>query len=257
MDLATIIGIVLAFGGIFGAQVLEGGNPASILLPAPLILVLFGTLGAATAGGVIRDATGIGGQLKRAFTARTAPSSDLVDAVVALAERARREGLLALEDAAKAVTHPFLRRGLEMAIDGTDPEELNDIMHGEVEAKRKADRSGAKIFADMGGYSPTIGIIGTVLGLVHVLSSLSDPSKLGELIAGAFVATLWGVMLANVVFLPLGSRLKRISELECGQMELAIEGVLAIQAGANPRLVAQKLKSLLPPGEASKKAKAA
>ena len=109
----------------------------------------------------------------------------------------------------------------------------------------------------MGGYSPTIGIIGTVLGLVHVLASLSDPSKLGELIAGAFVATLWGVMLANVVFLPTGARLKRLSELECEQMELAIEGVLAIQAGANPRLVAQKLNSLLPPAEAAKKAKAA
>jgi chemotaxis protein MotA len=196
-------------------------------------------------------------QLKRAFTAKVPTSGELVDAVVALAERARREGLLALEDAAKSVADPFLRRGLEMAIDGTDPEELGEILHGEVGAKRKADKAGAKIFADMGGYAPTIGIIGTVLGLVHVLSSLSDPSKLGELIAGAFVATLWGVMLANVVFLPTGNRLKRISELECEQMELAIEGVMAIQAGANPRLVAQKLKSLLPPGEADKKAKAA
>ena len=257
MDLAAIVGIGLAFAAIFGAQVMEGGDPVSILLPAPLMLVVFGTLGAAMAGGVLKDATGLGGQLVRAFTSKTTASGDLVDAVVALAERARREGLLALEDAAKAVTHPFLRRGLEMAIDGTDPEELGEIMHAEVEAKRKADKTGAKIFADMGGYAPTIGIIGTVMGLVHVLASLSDPAKLGELIAGAFVATLWGVMLANVVFLPLGSRLKRISELECDQMELAIEGVLAIQAGANPRLVAQKLRSLLPPGKADKNAKAA
>jgi chemotaxis protein MotA len=257
MDLATIIGIGMAFAGIFGAQVMEGGNPSSIILVPPLVLVIFGTLGAAMASGVLKDATGMVSQMKRAFTSKTTTSGDLVDAVVGLAERARREGLLALEDAAKSITHPFLRRGLEMAIDGTDPEELGDILHGEIEAKRKADKSGAKIFADMGGYAPTIGIIGTVLGLVHVLGSLSDPSKLGELIAGAFVATLWGVMLANVVFLPLGSRLKRISELECEQMELAIEGVLAIQAGANPRLVAQKLKSLLPPGEADKNAKAA
>jgi len=257
MDLAAIIGIGLAFAGIFGAQVMEGGNPASILLLPPLILVICGTFGAAMASGMLKDSVGILNQIKRAFTSKTSTSSELVDAVVALAERARREGLLALEDAAKAVADPFLRRGLEMAIDGTDPEELGDILHGEVGAKRKADKAGAKVFADMGGYAPTIGIIGTVLGLVHVLGSLSDPSKLGELIAGAFVATLWGVMLANVVFLPLGSRLKRISELECEQMELAIEGILAIQAGANPRLVAQKLKSLLPPGEADKKAKAA
>jgi len=257
MDLATLIGIGMAFAGIFGAQVMEGGNPASIILPAPLILVVLGTLGAAMASGVLKDSTGMINQMKRAFTSKTAASGELVDAVVALAERARREGLLALEDAAKGVANPFLRRGLEMAIDGTDPEELGEILHSEIDAKRKADKSKAKIFTDMGGFAPTIGIIGTVMGLVHVLSSLSDPSKLGELIAGALVATLWGVMLANVVFLPLGNRLKRISELECEQMELAIEGVMAIQAGANPRLVAQKLKSLLPPGEADKKAKAA
>jgi chemotaxis protein MotA len=254
MDLATIVGVLLAFGGLFGAQVMEGGSPTSLLLPAPMILVVCGTLGAAMASGILKDATGLPKQLIRAFTAKITTSGALVDAVVGLAERARREGLLALEDAAKSVSDPFLRRGLEMAIDGTDPEELGEILHGEVDAKRKADKAAAKIFTDMGGYAPTIGIIGTVMGLVHVLSSLSDPSKLGELIAGAFVATLWGVMLANVVFLPMGARLKRVSELECEQMELAIEGILAIQAGANPRLVAQKLKSLLPPGEAEKKA---
>jgi chemotaxis protein MotA len=257
MDLAAIIGIVLAFSGIFGAQIMEGGSPTSIMLVPPLVLVICGTFGAAMASGVLKDSVGVVGQLKRAFTSKSSTASALVDTVVSLAERARREGLLALEDAAKGVDHPFLRRGLEMAIDGTDSEELGEIMHSEVEAKRKADKAAAKVFADMGGYAPTIGIIGTVLGLVHVLSSLSDPSKLGELIAGAFVATLWGVMLANVVFLPLGNRLKRLSELECEQMELAIEGVMAIQAGANPRLVAQKLRSLLPPGEAAKAKKAA
>jgi chemotaxis protein MotA len=257
MDLASIVGILLAFGGIFGAQIMEGGSPTSIILVPPLVLVICGTFGAAMASGVLKDAIGVGKGFQRAFTGKVSTSSELVETVVKLAERARREGLLALEDAAKGVSHPFLRRGLELAIDGTDPEELGEIMHAEIDAKRKADKSGAKVFADMGGFAPTIGIIGTVLGLVHVLSSLSDPSKLGELIAGAFVATLWGVMLANVVFLPLGNRLKRLSELECGQMELAIEGVMAIQAGSNPRLVAQKLKSLLPPGEADKNAKAA
>lgn len=257
MDLASIVGILLAFGGIFGAQVMEGGNPASIMLVPPLVLVVCGTFGAAMASGMLKDALGAGKGFQRAFTGKVSTSAELVETVVKLAERARREGLLALEDAAKGVDHPFLKRGLELAIDGTDPEELGEIMHAEVDAKRKADKAGAKVFADMGGYAPTIGIIGTVLGLVHVLSSLSDPSKLGELIAGAFVATLWGVMLANVVFLPTGARLKRLSELECEQMELAIEGVMAIQAGSNPRLVAQKLNSLLPPGEAAKKAKAA
>ncbi len=251
MDLASIVGILLAFGGIFGAQIMEGGSPTSIILVPPLVLVVCGTFGAAMASGILKDAIAVGKQFQRAFTGKVTTSSAVVETVVKLAERARREGLLALEDAVKTIDQPFLKRGLELAIDGTDPEELGEIMHAEVEAKRKADKAAAKVFADMGGYAPTIGIIGTVLGLVHVLSSLSDPSKLGELIAGAFVATLWGVMLANVVFLPTGSRLKRLSELECEQMVLTIEGVMAIQAGANPRLVAQKLNSLLPPNEAA------
>src|SRR5581483_2649003 len=137
---------------------------------------------------------GMVSQLKRAMTGKPSEPGPLVEVMVKMAERARREGLLALEDAAKEIEHPFLRRGLLLAIDGTDPEELNEILHGEVTAKKKADTAGAKIFADMGGYAPTIGIIGTVLGLVHVLSNLSEPDTLGEQIASAFIATLSGVL---------------------------------------------------------------
>jgi chemotaxis protein MotA len=259
MDPATIIGVVVAFIIIFVVQALEGGSAGSILLLPALLLVFGGTIGAAMAGGVLKDTIGLGGALKRAFLAKVPPPNELVDTVVGLAERARREGLLALEDAAKEVTQPFLRRGLTLAIDGTDPDELSEIMHAEVDAKRKADKVGAKIFEAMGGYAPTIGIIGTVMGLVHVLENLDKPETLGHSIAAAFVATLWGVLSSNVLWLPLANRLKRLSEIECDQMELTIEGVLAIQAGSNPRLVAQKLKSLLPPGSepAADKAKKA
>jgi len=256
MDFASIAGMVLAFAAIFGGQLMEGGDPTSILLVAPLLLVFGGTLGAAMGGGIMSDTTGMIKQLKRALTGKPEDPTALVAAIVKMAERARKEGLLALEDAVKAINHPFLQRGLMLAIDGTDPEELGDILYAEVGAKRNADKIAAKIFADMGGYAPTVGIIGTVLGLVHVLQNLSQPAELGRLIAGAFVATLWGVMSANVVFLPLGNRLKRLSDIECEQMELAIEGILAIQSGTNPRLVAQRLKSLLPPRPAEK-AKAA
>jgi chemotaxis protein MotA len=248
MDPATIIGVGVAFAIIFVVQAMEGGSAGSILLLPALLLVFGGTIGAAMAGGVLKDTIGLGMALKRAFTAKVPPPNELVDTVVSLAERARREGLLALEDAAKEVTQPFLRRGLTLAIDGTDPEELSEILHAEVEAKRKADKVAAKVFEAMGGYAPTIGIIGTVMGLVHVLENLDKPEKLGHSIASAFVATLWGVLSSNVLWLPLANRLKRVSEIECDQMELTIEGVLAIQAGSNPRLVAQKLKSLLPPG---------
>jgi chemotaxis protein MotA len=146
-----------------------------------------------------------------------------------------------------------------MAIDGTDPEELDEILHSEVAAKKKADKASTKIFENMGGYAPTVGILGTVMSMVHVMENLDKPETLGHSIAGAFLATLWGVATANLLWLPLAERMKRLSGLEAEQMELAIEGVLAIQAGSNPRLVAQKLRSLLPPDSVAPadKAKAA
>jgi chemotaxis protein MotA len=158
----------------------------------------------------------------------------------------RGRGLLALEDQLKDIDDPFLVKGVTMAIDGTDSEELRDILEAEVHAKKARNRQGAKFFADAGAYAPTIGIVGTVMGLVHVLENLAQPEELGHLIAAAFIATLWGVMSANVIWLPIGSRLKRLGELEATRMEMTIEGIAAIQSGANPRIVAQKLRSLLP-----------
>lgn len=254
MDIAALAGIGLAFAAIIVSMIMEGGNPMAIVLIPPLILVFGGTIGAAMAGGMLKDILALPKTIIGALTSKPVLSDDLVDSVVSLADKARREGLLALEDAAKDVTDPFLQKGLQLAIDGTDPEELREILEAEVTAKKKADKASAKIFTDMGGFAPTIGIIGTVIGLVHVLENLSEPEKLGHLIAGAFVATLWGVLSANVMWLPLANRCKRVSELEVAHMELAIEGIIAIQAGANPRLVGQKLRALLPPAPAAKEA---
>ncbi|MDQ2756720.1 MAG: MotA/TolQ/ExbB proton channel family protein [Actinomycetota bacterium] len=248
MDPAPAIGIVGGFVVVVGVNVMEGGNPMALLAPPALILIFATSLLVTVAGGTMADAKNAGTSLTRAFTGGVAPASDLVPTVVSLAEKARKEGLLALEDSVKSVEDPFLQRGITMAIDGTDPEELRDILESEVYAKRAADKQAAKFWADAGAYAPTIGIIGTVMGLVHVLENLSNPGKLGHLIAAAFIATLWGITSANVIFLPLGSRLKRLSELECGRMEIAIEGIAAIQAGSNPRIVAQKLRSLLANG---------
>jgi chemotaxis protein MotA len=254
VDPATIAGIGLAFAAIFLSMIMEGGNPASIMLIPAMVLVFGGTIGAAMAGGMLKDIIGLVGSLQRVLLAKATASDALVDSIVKLAEKARREGLLALEDAMKDVENAFLKKGLQLAIDGTDSDELRDILEAEVDAKKKADKAAAKIFEGMGGYAPTIGIIGTVLGLVHVLENLSEPSSLGHLIAGAFVATLWGVLTANVMWLPMANKLKRLSEIECGQMELVIAGIINIQAGANPRLVAQKLRSLLPPTPEKKEA---
>jgi chemotaxis protein MotA len=256
MDIASIVGVIVALIIVFVVQILEGGNPASIILIPSMLLVFGGAFCAAMAGGIMKDAVGVGKSFQKVFLAKVAPPNELVDEVVKLAERARREGLLALEDAVKTVEHPFLKRGLQLAIDGTDPEELHDILHAEIAAKKKADKAGTKIFENMGGYAPTVGIIGTVMGLVHVLENLDKPETLGHSIAAAFVATLWGVLSANLIFLPAAARLDRLSGIEADEMELVIDGVLAIQAGSNPRLVAQKLRSLLPP-DAAKAAEAA
>ncbi len=246
MDPAGIIGIVFAFGAIFAALTIEGADPMSIMLPAPLLLVWGGTLGVGLAGHTLKDAVAAFTAVPRALRAKAPAPGANVDTVVKLAERARREGLLALEDDARDVEDPFLREGLQAAIDGTDPEDLRMILEDRIATKRATDRVASKYFIDMGGYAPTIGIIGTVISLVHVLENLSEPATLGHSIAAAFVATLWGILSANVVWLPLGTRIRRISDLECQQMEITLEGLLAVQAGANPRLVGERLRSLVP-----------
>jgi chemotaxis protein MotA len=257
MDLALIIGVLVAFGAIFASVFLEGHSPFVIFFLPPILLVFGGTIGAAIAGGTMADIKNMIKELKRALTAKVTPPDAAVETLVKLAERARKEGLLALEDAVKDVDNDFLKQGLGLAIDGTDPDEVRGILEAQVDAKKAADKAGAKIFGDMGGYSPTIGIIGTVFGLIAVLENLDKPETLGHAIAAAFIATLWGVLSANALFLPLAARLKRLSDLECAHMELVIEGVAAIQSGANPRVVSQRLSSLLPPQAVKDDAKAA
>lgn len=254
MDPAPAIGIGLAFVVIVVSNIMEGGNPMSLLLLPPMLLVFGTTILITLAGGTMADAKASVAALKRAFTGGVRPADDIVDNVVRLADKARREGLLALEDPLQSVDDPFLVKGVTLAIDGTDPEEVREILEAEVYAKRAADKQAAKFFSDAGAYAPTIGIVGTVMGLVHVLENLASPEELGHLIAAAFVATLWGVTSANVIFLPLGNRLKRLSELEANRMEVTIEGVAAIQAGSNPRVIAAKLRSLLPTDPADRAA---
>ena len=246
MDPGTLIGVLIAFTAIFLANFLEGGQPMAMFLIPPMILVFGGTFGVGMASGLLKDTVGALKDLVKAFTAKVPDPSQQVGQLVELAEQARRNGLLALEEQARSVEDPFLKQGVEMLVDGTEPAELRDILEAKVDAKRATDKAHAKVFADMGGYAPTIGIIGTVLSLVHVLENLDKPEQLGHMIGGAFIATLWGVLSANVLFLPWASKLKRISELEAQAMELAIEGLMSIQAGSNPRVIEQKLRAFLP-----------
>ena len=254
MDPATLGGLSLAFGAVLLSIFLEGSSPMSVVLPAPMVLVFGGTLGAGLASATLKDATRAFGSLKHWLTFRKPDPDGTVQTIVGLADKARREGLLSLEDAARTVDDEFLRGGLQAAIDGTDPDDLRAMLEDRIASKRALDKTSSKYFTTMGGYAPTVGIIGTVVSLVHVLENLSNPSALGHMIAAAFVATLWGLLSANLMWLPIGARIARCSELEAAHMEMTVEGLLAIQAGANPRLVGQRLRSLLPPDEAKEKA---
>jgi chemotaxis protein MotA len=246
MEFGTLAGILGIFVAVIASMILEGSSPMSIILLPALMLVFGGTFGAAMAGSLVRDLPVVAKHGKKAFVGKPVDAHKSVETIVAMADLARRQGLLALEEMVGEVEDPLLRQGIELTVDGTDPEEIEEILEACITAKRADDKVGIKFFGDMGGYAPTIGIIGTVIGLIHVLGNLSTPDKLGHLIAGAFVATLWGVISANAIWLPMSSKLKRMSELEISTMEMVLEGVLAVQSGTNPRLVEQKLRSILP-----------
>ena len=254
MDPATAIGVGLGLVVIFVAQIMEGGNPASLLLVPPMLLVFGATFFVSMAGGTMADFKAAIAGLIKAFTSGAPSAVDVVPVIVTLADKARKEGLLALEESLKDVEDPFLVKGLTMAVDGTDPEEMREILEGEVAAKKAHAKQTAKFWADAGAYAPTIGIIGTVMGLVHVLENLSEPEKLGHMIAAAFIATLWGVLSANVFWLPMGAKVTRTSELQAASMELLVEGIAEIQAGTSPRTVRAKLASLVPPSEQQREA---
>jgi chemotaxis protein MotA len=247
---ATLLGMLMAVGSLVVMMLLEGSSPLAVVLLPPLILVFGGTFGAAVAGSALADVRKLGSWFRMAFAAdRSSRTTELIAELVELAAMARKEGMLPLENRARTVRDPFLRRGLQMAIDAIPREQLRLLMEGEVEAYRADERVGARFFLKMGGYAPTIGIIGTVVGLVQVLKGLEDPSALGPLVASAFVATLWGVLSANFIWLPISAKIRRNTELRAAEMELLTEGVCEILAGTNPRALRQKLRAMLPPSE--------
>lgn len=256
MDPITAIMVGLVFVGVFVSMMLEGVPITHLFLPGPLILIFVATFGASAAGLMKSDLKLVAVAFKRAFTAKAPDGSELVDVIVKMADRARREGLLALEDMAKDIEEPLLKEGIQMTVDGTDADEIEELLAMRVDAKRDEDKVGISFFESQGGYAPTIGVVGAVVGLIHALGNLDDVGALGHMIAAAFVATLWGVLIANGVWLPMAAKLKRLSGLEIKNMEMIVEGVLAVQAGTSPRMVEQKLRSALP-NSAGKDAKAA
>jgi chemotaxis protein MotA len=246
MDPATIIGILIAFGALYAMVSMEGANVTSLLLLPPMILVFGATLAVGLAGSTLKD---VAHAFKAVIPAVKGKSPDMgtaIDQVVALAEKARSEGLLSLEQEAQDSKDPFLRGALQNIADGTDGDELRVMLEDEVHTKMKSDHAASKFFKGLGGYAPTIGIVGTVVSLTHVLENLSKPDELGHMIAAAFVATLWGLLSANFIWLPIGDRIAKISELEVDRMNLLLEGLLALQEGAQPLLLRERLKAMVP-----------
>ncbi|MBI3603502.1 MAG: flagellar motor protein [Nitrospirae bacterium] len=245
MDLLTIIGLVMAFGAIIGGQVLEGGHLGSIMQLTAFIIVMGGTFGAI----LIQSPLPVFLKgLSLLSTAILEPKQDLkadIKQVIDLANLSRKQGLLALEGKLKDVTDQFFRKGVQLIVDGTDAKLIHGILEVEMEHQEEEGINAAKIWESAGGYAPTVGIIGAVLGLIHVMENLSDPSKLGSGIAVAFVATVYGVGSANLLFLPLANKIKLKIKRTSARRAMIISGLVGLAQGENPRLLQEKLEGYL------------
>lgn len=245
MDLVSIIGILLALGAIVGGQILEGGHVGSLLQLTAFIIVIGGTVGAI----MLQSSAKIffhGMKLVKwvIFPPKVSPH-DLITLVLDWSHIARKGGLLALEPQVDALVDPFARKSLQMLVDGAEPESIREALEVEIATYEKHHLDAAKVWQAAGGYAPTIGILGAVLGLIHVMENLSDPAKLGGGIAVAFVATVYGVGSANLFFLPISSKLKSIVEQEVVMREMLIEGLVSIANGENPRVIESKLQGYI------------
>lgn len=258
MDLALLIGMGGAFGAMLSMVFLEGSDISTIVLPAPMVMVFGATIAVSFGSGTVGDGLQAVKALPKAFRGKVQRPSTVVDELVRIAEKARREGLLSLESDATEATDPFLKNALQNVADGVGEEELRQLLEDEIATKERVGKATSKWFKIAGGYAPTIGIVGTVVTLTHVLANLSSPDKLGPMIAAAFVATLWGLLSANFLWLPIGDRLARITELETERRYMILEAVLAVQAGAGPRLLGERLQAMIPDaGKSPSKAQAA
>jgi chemotaxis protein MotA len=251
LELSTVIGILIGFGAMLLAHVLEnGGSPAAILglwAPTAAMIVFGGTSGALLISFPMDEIKALPVLMRQTFFKNHLDVGELVSKLVKFAEKARREGLLALEAEVASAGDPFLQKGIQLVADGLDQETIKDMLETELDFVASRHAACASILDAAGGFAPTMGVLGTVMGLVTVLGNLSDPQSLGPAIAVAFLATLYGVGSANVVFLPMGQKLKRKSEEELLMREVMIAGIISIQAGDNPQIVEEKLKAYLSP----------
>ncbi|MEI6306448.1 MAG: flagellar motor protein [Deltaproteobacteria bacterium] len=243
MDLATILGLVLGFGSIIGGAVIEGVHIKALIQPTAALIVGGGTFGAVFISfplpAVIKAMKDVVGAI---MPPKVDPEQVVKD-IINYATKARRNGLISLEQEAQAVKDPFIKKGISLVVDGIDPQKLRETLEAEIMAYEDHTKHSIEFYEAAGGYAPTVGIIGAVLGLIHVMSNLSDTSKLGAGIATAFVATIYGLLLANIICLPIGNKLKIRMKEEIVRRVMIVEGLIAIQNGENPHFIEQKLKA--------------
>jgi chemotaxis protein MotA len=247
MDIATIAGLIIGFGAVLVSFVMEGGHLSSILQLPAILIVVGGTIGASVITTSMKTISNIPNLLRLALFSNQTNPLRTIDNIVGMSEKARREGILGLENDLKNIKEPFFRKAIQLVIDGTEITALKSILETEIAYIEERHKRGILFFQKMGGFSPTLGIIGTVLGLIQTLGNTENADRMAQAIAGAFIATLWGVALANLCYLPLGDKLKMRHEEELANLDLVMEGVISIQSGDNPRVVRTKLLSFISP----------
>ena len=245
LDVISIIGLTLGLAAIVIGQVLEGGHIGSLLQITAFIIVIGGTLGAVMLQSPLKVFMDGLSMSRWVFRPPSLAPEQVMQRVLEWSHQARRGGLLALEPQIEEQTDLFQRRGLQMLVDGAEPEVLRETLDLELASYEHHHQEAARIWQAAGGYAPTIGIIGAVMGLIHVMENLSDPSKLGAGIAVAFVATIYGVGSANLIFLPMANKLKALVNKQVKVKEMYIEGLVAIANGENPRMIEAKLQGYL------------
>lgn len=245
LDSISLIGLTLGLTAILLGQFLEGGHLSSLVQPTAALIVLGGTLGAVMLQSPLRVFTDGMRMIRWVFVPPATSSLALIELVVGWSHMARKEGLLALEREIERMPDPFMQKGLQLLVDGVEPEHLREVMDVEIGVWENQMRLGAKIWEAAGGYAPTIGILGAVLGLIHVMENLSDPSKLGAGIAVAFVATIYGVGLANLVFLPIAKKLMAHIGSLVSQRDMVLDGLVGIANGDNPRIIEGRMQGYI------------
>jgi chemotaxis protein MotA len=245
MDSLSLIGLLLGISAILVGQYLEGGHIGTLVNGPAALIVLGGTFGAVMLQSPLPVFVRGMQALSYIFAPPKLAPQEAVDKIVRWSNIARKEGLLGLENVEEGEQDPFIRKGLQLLVDGSEPESIRSILEVDVYNKEHFDMQAAKVFEGMGGFSPTIGIIGAVMGLIHVMGNLSDPAKLGSGIAVAFVATIYGVGAANLLFIPAANKLKQIFRAQAQYREMIVEGMVSIAEGENPRNIETKLLGYL------------